>query len=465
MKNLLLALLIISIGSVTAQVNERYSEEDVNVQSKIVKASQKKLLRKYEDAIQIYEDILEKDRNNTVALFDLSRIYLTINNEEKAIEFGEKALKKEPKNEWFKESLAEIKMHFKYFEEAGKIYQELAVIKKDNRNLYLFALDAFRQAENSDMALNLLQEMEKGIGPDSYSIQQTLGIHLNNENYKVAITKAKELMSLYPNDSEFIELNAQLESDFGSGQEAKRLYEKLLLLDPENSKALVFLARNDELDDELGSLKNIASNPNVDIDTKVKTLIPYAEKITKDNSQKDIILSIAHEIVTLHPKEAKAYALYGDLLNNSGNIEAAESQYMSALKHDKSVYAIWEQLMFIQYELGNFEGLLKSSTEALDYYPNQAAPYAFQGLAETNLNNIETGSEMLVEAKMIGTNSPYIKSIISLLEKTLQAYNEGDEIEIMSKEDLFMRGVKIDDPSIIRIMENGKFLVRVKKGS
>ena len=94
MKNLLLAFFLFSIGTLVAQVGERYSEADINIQAQIVKATQKKLLRKYDDAIKIYEGILEQNRHNTVVLFDLSRIYLSQNDEDKAIEFGEKALKK-----------------------------------------------------------------------------------------------------------------------------------------------------------------------------------------------------------------------------------------------------------------------------------------------------------------------------------------------------------------------------------
>ena len=465
MKNLLLAFFLFSIGTLVAQVGERYTEADINIQAQIVKATQKKLLRKYDDAIKIYEGILEQNRHNTAVLFDLSRIYLSQNDEDKAIEFGEKALKKEPQNAWYKESLAEIKMQFKYFLEAGKMYQDLAFNQKTNQDLYFKAIEAYRLADNRNATLAVFEKMEDALGVSSFTSQQIIGIHLNEENYEKALAKAAELINIYHYDPEYLELNAELEADFGSNQEAKRLFQELLSVDPENSKALVYLAKKEGNNDDLGSVGVIVSNPNVDIDSKVKALIPYAEIITEDYPNKTMILSFAKDIVDHHPEEAKAYALYGDILNNSGDLENAEKQYSSALKLDKSVYVIWEQLMFIQYEQGHYVELNKTSSNALDFYPNQAAPYVFQGLANVNMDEYDIGKEMLSEALLIGTKSPFINSIIDTLSKTLEAHEEGDEIKVLTKEDLFMRGIQIGDPSIIKTTSDGKYMVRVKKGS
>ena len=465
MKNILLLFFSFFFFYATAQVGERFTEEDINTQAQIVKATQKKLIRKYDDAIEIYENILEKDRHNKVALFELSRIYMIQDIEDKAIEFGEKALKKEPENAWFKESLAEIKMKFKHYREAAELYQELAVNAENDQSKYLKAVEAYRNADDEMSTLQVFEKMEMAFGKNSYISQQIIGIHLKQENYQAAIAKAKQLARLYKDDSEYLQLYAELEADFGSKKEAEKIYNQIIKLDPENSKALVFLAQKKGSSNDLASLKTIVSNANVDIDVKVKALIPYAEKITKESPNKLEVIGIAEKIVALHPEEAKGYALLADFHNNSGNPEEAEKNYMSALKLDKSVYAIWEQLMFIQYDLGHFSELLLTSNNALDFYPNQAAPYTFLGLANANMGDYDESKSMMEEANLIGTKNPIIKSLIDILSMTIRIHEEGDVLKVMSKEDLFMRGLKEGDPSIIQKRVDGKYLVRVKKGS
>jgi len=112
MKHFLVLFTILFSLHVVAQDTDRYSEDDIKLQGQFVRAAQKKLLRKYDDAIEIYESILKKDMHNSLALYDLSRIYFIQENEDDAIEYAEKATKKAPQNEWYKESLAEIYMAF-----------------------------------------------------------------------------------------------------------------------------------------------------------------------------------------------------------------------------------------------------------------------------------------------------------------------------------------------------------------
>ena len=169
MKKFLLLFLVFLFGNLSAQVGERYSEDDISIHGKFVKASQKKLLRKYDDAISIYESILEKDMHNAVALFDLSRIYMMQDKEDKAIEYGEKALKKDKQNDWYKESLAEIKMKFKHYEDAAAIYTQLAYSKQTNHDLYFKAIEANTKANKKKSNIAIFEKMENVFGPDSYT--------------------------------------------------------------------------------------------------------------------------------------------------------------------------------------------------------------------------------------------------------------------------------------------------------
>ena len=464
MKYILLIILISTIGA-NAQNEFRYTEKDIAFQGKFIKASQKRLIGKLDDAISIYKTILEKDPYNALVLFNLSRIYLEKNDEDKAVSYGEKAIKKAPDNPWYQKSLADIMMNFDEYEQAAELYEKLITLQKNNQGHYYSAIEAYHKAENTSGRLSIFRKMEDNFGADDYTIQQIVGIYLDQGNNKDALLKAQELIHLYPNDPHYYELNGQLQSDFGSSDKAMEYYTKLLKIYPNNSSALVYLARNTGKQDELSQIEMIATNPSVNIDSKVKSLIPFAKEITADHPQKERIIQLANNIIEIHPEESKAYTLLADLLANTGNIEEAERQYIKALEFDKSIYAVWQQLMIIQNDLGKYDALILSSEQALNYYPNQAAPYIYNGLAQSELGNYEVSKEMLEEAKLIGTKDDFIKGHLKLLSGKIVAHSNGEDIKEMTREEIFMKGLKPGDARIIMNLSNGNFLVRVQKGS
>lgn len=464
MKFTLLFLLFFGTFSF-AQVEDRYTEEEIGVQAKFIKASQKKLIGKLDDAIKLYSSILESDPHNAVALHNLSQMYLVKKDKDNAIKFGEKALKKDPNNLWYKESLAEVFGEFEDFDQSAKLYSSLIDMDAKKESHYINAVKMYRKLSENGSVLNVFRSMEKNIGANDYTIQQIVGLHLDQENYKLAISKAGQLIELYPNDPDYLLLNAQLNADFGSEKEATKLYNQLLRLDPENSSALVYLARSNTSSDELGSIEGIISNASVDIDAKIKALIPYAQKITKDDPLKERLIELARSVTDMHPDEAKGYTILGDLYANSEQPEAAEEQYINALQHDKSVYEVWQQLMYIQYDIQKYEALKKSSEQAMDFYPNQSGPYVFNGLASVILGDSDDAKDMLAESQIIGTKDPFLMAQIQNLSAMVSGVENGEAIKQMSKEDLFMRGLKEDDPSIIQKLSNGIYLVKIKKGS
>jgi len=464
MKFLLLIILLTSL-TLKAQQENRYTEKDIAAQGKFIKATQKKLIGKLDEAIIIYNEILENNPNSAVALFDLSRIYFRKEIKDEAISYGEKAIKKDPGNTWYKESLAEITMRFEEYAQASKLFNQLLIQEKNKQSHYLGAIEAYRKLEDNLSTYGVFQKMESQFGANSYSIQQMTGILLDLGKNNEALNKASELLDLYPNDPGFIMLNAELHADFGSSSKAMSLFTELLKIDPKNSAALVYLARNNNEKDELSKIELIASNPAIDINTKVKSLIPYAKIINSADPKKERLIAIGDIVVKLHPDESKAYTILADLHVNSGNLIEAESNYIKAVELDKSIFTVWQQLLFIQNELGKFDALSQSSFQAMDFYPNHAAPYVFNGISHAEMGNFAEAKEMQQEALLIGTKDPFIKSQLKLLTGKILAQENGEDIKELTDSDIISRGLKMDDDRILIRLKNGNFLVRIQKGS
>ena len=94
--------------------------------------------KKYNKAINIYNELLLKYKNNVEPYFHIGKIYELQNNIIKAIEFYQKALSLNPSYNTPKIALAEIYDKQKKYDKALKIYRELNEKLIDKTTFYLY---------------------------------------------------------------------------------------------------------------------------------------------------------------------------------------------------------------------------------------------------------------------------------------------------------------------------------------
>jgi tetratricopeptide (TPR) repeat protein len=111
-------------------------------------------------------------------------------------------------------------------------------------------------------------------------------------------------------------------------------------------------------------------------------------------------------LVEVHPSDARAFTVYADFLNQEKNFKEAREYYRTALSFDKKPFAVWEQLIVMDYELHDFETLLKDTQEAETLFPTQPIVYFFKGVSKSQTDKNEeavevykTGLQMVVDNK------------------------------------------------------------------
>ena len=106
-------------------------------------------------------------------------------------------------------------------------------------------------------------------------------------------------------------------------------------------------------------------------------------------------LELTHILVAVHPKEAKAHAMYGDFLFREGKMKEAQQAFRSTVKLDNSKFLVWSQLLQVDYNLSDYEGLLSESNEALELFPTQSLVYLFNGIANMQLKKYDDAISIL----------------------------------------------------------------------
>jgi tetratricopeptide (TPR) repeat protein len=425
-----ICLIALSISfSLAAQVSNqatavRMSEADIQLQDKYLSGMVQYQLGKLEGAAKLFQEVLQKSPKCDACAFQLARVYTEMKDNQKALEYAKQAVTIDVKNKWYKMALAESYEKSNKDKEAAEVYK--AIIEQNlfdndySREVYFRLTFCYVRMSDPTKALKILDDMEKKTGYAEDITTKKVTIYEALGDNKKAAMELKKLADKYPHDIGYQQLAAEYFSKLGDKNIANEFYQRILKIDPTNSKAQLATATtakpstsgggNSDID-YLNSLKDLFKKSDIKIDDKIKTFLPYAQKIAegKNKALAATGLELAQIIETAHPTEAKSYSLAGDMLYYNGKVAEAIEKYKKCTQINKSVYAVWEQLMYAQEELGLYPDMLKTSEQALDLFPSQASAFFFNGLANEKKGNLADAVASLEQAVMMSSKKPALK--------------------------------------------------------
>jgi len=136
-------------------------------------------------------------------------------------------------------------------------------------------------------------------------------------------------------------------------------------------------------------------------------------------------------MVKVHPDEAKAFAVHGDVLFQERKFKEAKEAYIKALNINDQVYQIWEQLLRIEISLNEFQELVKDGQAALSIFPNQAALYLYTGIGLAQTGQHERAVSYLKNTLDLETeNKEILIQVYSMLGDSynaLKKFKESDQ--------------------------------------
>ena len=419
--------------------------DELNIQRMYIEASQAKLMGSNEDAAEIYHEIMAQDPQNHAAAYEYSRVLYTLERYREGLDQIDVALRYGADNPWYWLMKADILEVLEDYAGAIEVYARLTELKPEERYYYLHQVDLLLKSRQPEQALVVLDQLEENRGIEPEGVRKKVEIYDILDQPGNAVTELEKLLLYYPDEIEFLHLAALYAVEAGDNAKAASLYARVLELDPDDAAANLYSAnqlRTSGADTEyLRSIIPLIQNSAIDVDAKVAELLPYIEEyaISRDPGLGQVLGEVIDELVTHHPDEAKAHALYGDYLYNSDNPARAIEEYEKTLVLDKSVFTVWEQLMYLKAELHDMDGLLRTSEQALNVFPNQGSIYYLRGLAYAYKEDFETSIDELQQALiMSGRNKELRFHVLHLMgqvyldinnaEKAYQAFDKALEI-------------------------------------
>jgi tetratricopeptide (TPR) repeat protein len=260
--------------------------------------------------------------------------------------------------------------------------------------------------------------MEKMTGVQEETSRLKHNLYVGIGDYRKAAQELEKLIASHPDDLSFRHALATFYEQINDKANANKVYQQILKDFPDDSRAKLALAGQAKPANEeqfLQSLKPVFENPGVNIDLKIKEILPLVNRLAEGKAKElgTPLTVLVEKLIAAHPKEAKAFAVAGDVYYHNGQTDKALTAYQKTLEIDRSVWTVWEQVLFIHFEKNNFLKLLEYSEIALDFFPNQALVYLMNARA---LNAMSKGQNALSSAQqalmMVGTNATLKQQVL-----------------------------------------------------
>ncbi|MET4105533.1 tetratricopeptide repeat protein [Hymenobacter sp. UYP22] len=367
------------------------------------------LLEDYNKALERLLKAYALNPTNAAINYKIAETNLLSGNLKDATNFALAAVKLDPQNAYYYLLLAQVYSSQKQYEEAIQTYTTLIKVVP-NSGPYLFNLaDLYMAQGKLNEALATFEQAEQKFGPlDEVSFKKQQ-IYLKQNNLDKALQEGEALITANPDEVRYVLAQAQMYATNNRLPDAIRVAEQALKQDPDNPRAHMILAdvyrQQKNSQESERQLKLAFESPSLDIDNKVRILVDFIKQLPNPDLNQTA-QELAAITTRVHPKEAKAFSIAGDIQTVSGNRSAARSNYLKAIRLDNSRYQIWQQVVLIDAELSQVDSLLLHTNQALELFPNQAPLWFYNGVGY-QLNKQPTKAVKSLEyGRKLATDNP-----------------------------------------------------------
>lgn len=355
-----------------------------------------------EEAIQRFEACLAIRQDDDAVFFALSQLELMRGDLTKSSEYILKAAELDPGNTWYVQELAYMYYEQKNLEKSLENFKKLVDIEPRNVDWQYAYSGVLQEAGKYEAAIAVLNKLEDlvGINPELSIEKYELYIKMNNPTKALAeINRARET---YP--SELSLLATLVDHYYRAGDEARAvgLLEELVEADPLNGRAFLALAdvyrASGREAESWVALKKAFLGEGVELDTKMNILMRIQESSVTLPTE---AFELAEILVNSHPTEAKAHSIQGDFFLYSDRTSDALKSYRKALQYDNTKYPIWNQVLVMEYQAGEYEALYAHSKECLSLFPAMPTVYLLNGAGAIQMRKFEEALDVLASGRAL----------------------------------------------------------------
>lgn len=389
-----------------------------------------------------YQMALDVDQNNATIYYKIAEVLSHRTGQEdlqKAAVSIENALRLEKGNKYFYLLAATIYNSLSKFDKAAHVYEKMIEnIKGTDEYLYDLA-SVYQYSNKPEEAIKTYNRAESILGINEISSIQKQRIYLEIGKPKEAVAEGEKLIAAFPEEERYVMGFAEILAQKGQRALAIGYLEKFIQQDPEASDVKMLLAglyRDTNQEQKARQLwLELFDDPAIDLNSKIIVLGAYSTELNQgkarnsvDPDKEDFAMLLFEKLRKLYPEEMNVHILGGDLYLSAGKSREAEKEYLYAIKSGNVNFEVWQNLLYLETQLDQFDSVVRHSENALELFPNQGMVYYFNGYAYLRKHDYPAAASALEQAKKLSSsNTRLVGEIDGMLGDAYNATKEYDK--------------------------------------
>ena len=439
-------------SSTSSKNKKNFSEEQlINLKYLFVNANKEKILGNREKAAELFAQCIRIDGSNHAAMYELAMIYADQKKINDALFFARSSTQIEPSNTWYRLFYADLLMAARRGSEGEAIYAGLFKEYPHNVDYAFKYASALLFNGKIAEAIKVYDKVEQEIGISAELTIEKERLWLRLGKVDKAAQEIERLIAEEPQNIKNYSLLVELYQVNNMPEKAYETIQRMQQIDSKSPYVYLALAEyyrsSNQREKSFEQLRLAFESTELDQDMKIKIISSYLPLVQENPEMLDQALTLARIMSETNPNDAVALAIYGDFLIVDEKFEQARDQYQASLAIDNKNLIVWQQLVICQAQLQDSKGLLQSSGDALELFPDQSIFYLYNGIALSDAKrNEEAVKVLLAGSKFVVDNDVLLKDFYVRLAdnyNTLKKYTESDES--------FEKALKLDsrDPLVL----------------
>jgi len=444
------------------EVKQDIDKENFKFNTHLFNALKAKSLENYEKALEQFQKCIKIDDKQAVPFYESALINKGLGNLDLAVEQAKITTSIDGDNRWFQLNFAEVLFANQDFKSASVEYKKLLIKEPGNKELYFLLADTYIYDNDFLKAIGVYDDLEQIKGIDKMVSMQKHKLYMQLEKKKYAIEELKNLLEKFPNDVEALEILSEVYLLNDEKEKAFDIFKQLAIIAPENGRIHLTLAdyyrEQGDNTKSFDELKLAFKSIKLGVDVKVRILASYFQLLAVNSIMKDQAYTLAKLLMESHPNEVKPNAIYADILYTDNRFTEAKEQYLIVLEKDKTKSQVWSQVLFIQAEQSDFEGMLQTSEEALTYFSTEPLFYYFNGVAnkwfknyDQAINSLNMGVEFVLDNNML---------LLEFYSSLADSYHAIKEHKL--SDEYYEKSLEIDSNNVL-ILNNYAYYLSVRR--
>ena len=336
-------------------------------------------------AFDMYSHCLDIHPESAATLFELAKFYMYLGQAQKGEECLRKAMKTEPGNYWYKETLAA------YYQNKGENTKAIEVIDEmvsqfPTRLEPLMALaDMYKREQDYPKVIETLNRLEELDGKSEQFSMEKFRVYLTMGDTQQAFMEIENLAKEYPYDMRYLTILGDVYLNNGRLEEAYQTYQQALTQEPGYSPAMISLASYYE---KMGldslyqvQLDALLLNEKVESQTKVnimRQLILKSERGDRDSTQ---IVGLFQSMLAQEQENADVAMLAAQYLLSKQMNEEVKPVLWQVLDLDPENKPARLQLLSFAISKEDLDEVIRICAPAVEYMPEALEFYYYWGVA------------------------------------------------------------------------------------